>query len=179
MVAIVGRGFDGAARIAVSLFVAVALGVGAHLLGSPLGHEGSLRDSIVLLADLAAIALLARHGELDLEHLARNRSRCWTILLVALTIAATIVASERAPDALPDLAISTAILAITALIAAIVFVVFAEQAVRSAALALAAIVRWLQRDGAGPGSVVTMRRRPERTLRIHDPCDVRSRRGPP
>ncbi len=179
MVAIAARNVDGAARVAVSLFVAVALGLGAHLLGSPAGHEGSLRDIVVLLADLGAVCLLAKRGELDFEHLARSRARCWAILSVAFAIAFAVVASEHAPDALSDLAVSAAMLAVTALVAAFVVVLFAERAVRAATLALAAIVRWLQRGGATPASAMVLARRPERSLRTVDRFDVRSRRGPP
>jgi hypothetical protein len=179
MVAIAARKVDGAARVAVSLFVSVALGLGAHLLGSPAGHEGSLRDIVVLLADLGAIGLLAKRGELDFEHLARSRARCAAILFVALAISVAVVASERAPDALSDLAVSAAILAVTALVAAFVIVLFAERAVRAATLAIAAIVRWLQRGAATPASATAPARWPERALRVSDRCDVRSRRGPP
>lgn len=164
---------------AASLIAALALGLLAHLLGSPFGHDGSLRNVVVLLVDLGVIALLAQRGELEPRRLLRNRRRCAAIAALAIVVAAGLIAAEGAPNGLWELLASSAIIALTALVAAIAMVLGAEKGARAAVRALAAIVQWLRRCDARAGALRVPRRRLDRTLPILERFEARSRRGPP
>jgi hypothetical protein len=161
------------------LMVALALGITAHLLGAPLGHEGSLRDVLLLVADLAMVALLVRRGEFAPARLLANPRRSAAIVVLAIAVAAGLVIAEGAPDGLFELLASSAIIALSALLAAATLVVCAECAAEAAHGVLVALVRWLRRIDTTERPAPLRRRRRDRALYRREHLCVRSRRGPP
>jgi hypothetical protein len=161
------------------LFVALAAGIGAHLLGSPVGHDGSLRDVLLLVADLVMVAVLAQRGELAPRRLFGDARRGVTIALLAISVAGGLVMLEGAPNGIWELLASSAIIALSALLGAATLVVCAEYAAEAARGAFVAIIRWMRRIETSPSPALKRRRRLDRALFRRERCDVRSRRGPP
>ena len=179
MISAGARTTDGVARFAATLVVALVLGLGAHLIATPLGHHGSVRDIEVLVAGLGAIVLLFKRGELQPMRVLRSGRRCLTITATAVGVTAALLAAEHAPNALWDLTVSSAVLALIALIAALAVVLFAERAVRAAVRAVAALMTLPPPGTSNVAAVVRVACTPQRTLNALERYGSFSRRGPP
>lgn len=173
------RTLDGVARFAATLLVALVLGLGAHLVATPLGHHGSLRDVAVLVAGLGGIALLFRRGELQPMRVLRNGRRCFGIAATAVGVTAALLAAEHAPNVLWDLTVSSAVLALTAFVAALAVVLFAERAVRAAVRAVVALMTLPPSGTSNVAAMVRVACTPQRTLNALERYGSFSRRGPP
>jgi hypothetical protein len=148
----------------------IALGICAHLLGTPLGHDGSWRDLAILAADLAALYAF-RRGQIASDR--------YLVFFAAGLIACGLLASEGLDRAsLSEFISSIVALILLSIGIAVSAIVFAFEAVRAVVeLALVTISANARVDARSPLVRARDRLLPPKWRRYR-PSSLR-RRGPP